>query len=420
MNLRMTSHSSAPGPGEGGGAALNTRYVARQPIFDRQEEVFGYELLFRDGWENCFRSSDPEGAARSTLDSSLFFGLDALCEDRYAFVNCTHDVLLDFASLLPPRQTVIEVLETIKPEVAVHEACQRLRQAGYLIALDDYVADDPRESLTTVADIIKVDLRQVRPEQQAKLVKRLGGQHRMLAEKVETRQEFQATRAMGFVYFQGYFFCKPEVMAARDIPANRVNYLRMLQAAARPELDLREIEQLVKSEAALCYRLLRYLNSALFSFANEIHSVRHALGILGEREIRRWMRLVATIGAGGDKSSELVRTALVRARFCELLAPKVQHGGCDFFLMGLMSLMDAILEIPMSEVLAKVPIDRPIKAVILGQSSHLRTIYRLMLARESGEWEAVDELAKLLHLDREELGAAYWQAMQWVRQVTAK
>lgn len=417
----MMSHSSACGPKEGAShAASGTRYVARQPIFDRQEEVFGYELLFRDGWENYFRSSDPEDAARTTLDSSLLVGIEALCEHRYAFVNCTHDLLLDYASLLPPRQTVIEILETVQPDSAVQEACSRLREAGYLIALDDFAANDPREALTSVADIIKVDLKLTRPDQQAGLIKRLGGQHRMLAEKVETRQEFQAAHALGFVYFQGYFFCQPEIMAARDIPANRLNYFRMLQAASQPELDLREIEKLVKSEAALCYRLLRYLNSALFGFASEIHSVRHALSILGEKEIRRWMRLVAAIGAGAAKSSELVGTALLRARFCELLTPKVQHGGCDLFLMGLMSLMDAILEVPMSEVLAKVPLDKPVKAVILGHPSHLRTIYRLMLARESGEWEAADELARLLRLDREEVETAYSQAVEWARQVTAK
>jgi EAL and modified HD-GYP domain-containing signal transduction protein len=416
----VTSYSSAPGPAAAPGPHAGTRFVARQPIFDRQEQVFGYELLFRDGLEN-FCSADQEGASRSTLDSSLFLGLDVLCGDRYAFVNCTREVLLkDYATLLPPKQTVIEILETVTADPPVIAACERLRNAGYLIALDDFTADDPREPLTTLADILKVDFRATRPDQRAALVRRHGKQRRLLAEKVETREEFQASRRLGFAYFQGYFFRKPEVMAARDIPANRLNYLRMLQAVSQPELDLREIETLIKSEVALFYRLLRYLNSALFSFGSEIRSIRHALSILGEREIRRWVRLVAIIGAGEQKAGELVRTTLVRARFCELLSPKVQHGGSDLFLMGLMSLMDAILEIPMPEVLAKVPIEKAIKAVILGQSSHLRTIYRLMLAQESGEWEAVDELAKLLHLGRDEIAASYWQAMQWAREVTAK
>ncbi len=397
------------------------RFVARQPILNSQEQVFGYELLFRDGIENYFRCSDGDAASRSTLDSSLLLGLDVLCDRHYAFVNCTRDVLVkDYATLLPPRQTVIEVLESVHPDEIVISACQRLKKAGYLIALDDFIADGPREPLAELADIIKVDLRSTPAEQWQAIVRRYGGNRRMLAEKVETREEFRIALDMGFMYFQGYFFCRPEVVTARDIPSNRMNYLRMLRAVSQPDLDLRAIEKLIKSEVALCHRLLRYLNSALFSFSTEIHSVRHALTILGEREIRRWVQLVATMGAAQQKSSELVFTALVRARFCDLLSPKVEHGGSDLFFMGLMSLMDAILEMPMSEVLEKVPLDQPIKNVILGGPSHLRTIYRLMLAQESGEWPAAAELARLLHLGKNEVADAYWQALQWAREVGGK
>src|SRR6202140_1649191 len=199
----------------------------------------------------------------------------------------------------------------------------------------------------------------------------------MLAEKVETREEFVAAKKAGFLYFQGYFFRRPEILTAQEIPANRMNYLRMLTAVSQPELDVREIENLVKGEASLCYRLLRYLNSAAFSFANEIHSVRHALSILGEREVRRWVRLVVTLSAGQNRSSELVLSALVRARFCELLFPKIQHGESDLFLLGLLSLMDSILEIPMSEVLDKLPLDQETNAVLLGKAGRLRPLYQL-------------------------------------------
>jgi EAL and modified HD-GYP domain-containing signal transduction protein len=397
------------------------RFVARQPILTADEQVFGYELLFRDGIENYFRCNDSETASRSTLDSSLLLGLDVLCGKHYAFVNCTRDVLVnDHAFLLPPRQTVIEILETVRPDDMVVSACRRLKQAGYLIALDDFIANGPREPLTGIADIIKVDLRATTPEQQDAMVRRFGNRHRLLAEKVETREEFRAARSRSFLYFQGYFFRRPEVLMTRDIPRNLANYLCMLQEVSLPELDLRRIEKLVKSEVSLCYRLLRYLNSARFCFGTEIRSVRHALTILGEREIRRWVQLVATLGAGQTKSSELVLSALVRARFCELLAPEVAHGGSDLFLMGLMSLMDAILEIPMSEVLDKVPLDQAIKNVILGGPSHLRTIFRLMLAQESGEWPAAAELARLLHVSKDHVADAYWQAMDWARQVSGR
>ncbi|HLW84387.1 MAG TPA: HDOD domain-containing protein [Candidatus Sulfotelmatobacter sp.] len=399
------------------------RFVARQPIFDREEKVFGYELLFRNGLENSFVSADADAAneaSRATLDSSLLMGLNVLCDGKRAFVNCTRDTLIKgLVTLLPSQSTVVEILESVPADPDVIGACGRLKEAGYLIALDDYVADDPREPLADMADIIKVELKLTTVEQRVALIKRYGPWRcRMLAEKVETQAEFAAARDQGFVYFQGYFFRRPEMLATHDMPANHLNYLRMLQAVSRPDLDLPAIEELIKGEASICYRLLRYLNSAVFGFNSEIHSVRHALSILGEREVRRWVRLVAAVGAGQDKTSDLVLSALVRARFGELLGPKVPHGESDLFLLGLLSLIDAMLEMPMAEVLEQIPLDRETKAVLLGQSSLLRPIYQSMLAHESGEWEAAAKVGESLHLDAEEVAGLYWQAQRWAREVS--
>jgi c-di-GMP-related signal transduction protein len=405
----------APKPG--------TNFVARQPILTADEKVFGYELLFRDGVEDFFNGSpaDADTASRSTLNTSMLLGLDVLCDGRRAFVNCTRDILLkDYVTLLPSGQTVVEVLETVPADDLVVAACRRLKEAGYMIALDDFAVDDPREVLTELADIIKVDLRATSAADAAAMVKRYGPWRcRMLAEKVETREEFIVADKAGFRYFQGYFFRRPETLTSHEIPGNRLNYLRMLAAVSQPELDLRGIENLVKGEASLCYRLLRYLNSAAFGFGAEINSVRHALSILGEREVRRWIRLVATLGAGQDKASDLVLASLVRARFCEQLSPKIQHGDSDLFLMGMLSLMDNILEIPMRQVLDNIPIDQESKAVLLGGDSRLRPFYQLMLAQESGEWKTVSELASRLHLQDSDVAEAHWQAMQWARQVSA-
>jgi EAL and modified HD-GYP domain-containing signal transduction protein len=410
----MPSGEGKPSPAPG------TRFVARQPILTADEKVFGYELLFRDGVEDYFRSNDPEAASRSTLDTSILMGLDVLCDGRRAFLNCTRDILLkDYITLLPSEKAVVEILETVPPDDLVIAACQRLKQAGYLIALDDFAMDDPREPLTELADIIKVDLRTTSHEHCVGMVKRYGPwRSRMLAEKVETKEEFTAAKKAGFVYFQGYFFRKPEMLKAREIPANQMNYLRMLQAISQPELDHRLIENLVKSEASLCYRLLRYLNSAAFGFTSEITSVRHALAVLGEREVRRWVRLVATLGAGQNKPSDLVLSALVRARFCELLAPKVPHGESDLFLVGLFSMMDAIMETSMQHVLEQIPIDQESKAVLLGGASCLRPLYQLMLAHESGEWAKAAELSRQMSLPEEDSGKAYWLAMQWAKEVS--
>jgi c-di-GMP-related signal transduction protein len=396
------------------------RFLARQPILTREEQLFGYELLFRDGPDNYFRGIDPDVASRDTLDSSTLMGLDVLCGNRRAFINCTRDVLLkDYITLLPSNQAVAEILESVPPDDQVLAACQRLKEAGYWIALDDFMPNDPRARLTEMADIIKVDFRSTSAEQRAEMVRKYGSWHcRMLAEKVETREEFFAARKGGFLYFQGYFFRQPEVLTAREIPANRIHYVQMLQAVSRDELNHQEIEDLIKSEASLCYRLLRYMNSASFGFVNEIHSVKHALALLGEREVRRWVRLVATLAAGSGKSSELVAAALVRGRFCELLSSKIQHEGSDLFLLGLFSLMDAILEMPMADLLASVPVDQETKVVLLTGTGRLKSLYQLMMARESGEWQNLRDLAREMQISESAIAEDYWHAMEWARGVS--
>jgi len=398
------------------GARLN--YVARQPILTADEKVFGYELLFRDGIENHFRATDPDSASRHTLDTSLQIGLEVLCDGRRGFVNCTRDVLLkDYMTLLPSTLAVVEVLESVPVDHLVIDALHRLKQAGYTIALDDFVADDPRAPLTEIADIIKVDIRQTTFEQSAAMSRKY--RCRFLAEKVETREEFNAAKDAGFLYFQGYFFRRPEVLHARDIPSNRLNYLRLLREVSQPEIDVKKFEAMIKQEVSLCYRLLRYLNSSAFGVRNEVHSIRHALAMLGEYEVRRWVRLVATLTICENRSSELISSAMIRARFCELLAPRVPHAQSDLFLMGLFSMIDAILEIPMAKVLEVVPVDGDTRAVLLGERSNLRPLYDLMLARESGDWGTTAQRSKELGLSENEVAEASWQAMQWARQITS-
>lgn len=417
----MSNSFAGSAPAHQDPKGIKLRYVARQPIFDRDQKVFGYELLFREDMDNTFHGWDPDVASRSTLDSSLLVGLDVLCDGRRAFLNCTRDTLIGgLITLLPSHSTVVEILETVPVDDEVVNACQRLKEAGYLIALDDYVSNDPREPLAEMADILKVDLKLTTLEQRAALVKKHGPWRcRMLAEKVENQEEFVSARDQGFVYFQGYFLRRPEMMTTHDVPANAVNYMRMLQAVSAADLDVPALEKLIKTETSICYRLLRYMNSARFGFKNEIHSVRHALAILGDREVRRWVRLIATVGAGQDKSSDLVLCALVRARFGELLAPLTRHGDSDLFLLGLLSMLDVMLETPISEILDKIPLDSETKAVLRGEASLLRPIYQLMLAHESGEWDASHAICDSLHMDPDTVASSYWQAQQWAREVSS-
>jgi c-di-GMP-related signal transduction protein len=410
---------SEPAPGPQTLALPGRRFVARQPILDRMQRVFGYELLFRNGVEDFF-DAEPDFACRSMLDSTLLLGLNTLCHGRHAFINCTRDALLkELVTLLPSNQTVIEVLETVEPEDRVVAALKRLKEAGYRVALDDFAPNDPRIPLCDLADIIKIDVRATKPEQRAAMVRRYGSAKcLMLAEKLETPHEFQQARGMGFVYFQGYFFCRPELVTGREVPASRLHYIRLLEMASRSELDLRELERVIKQETSICYRLLRYLNSPLFGFSLEIKSIRHAMAILGERELRRWIRLVVTVSAAEQKCSELVLMGLARARFCEVLSTRLRSNS-DLFLMGLLSVMDGILEVKMERLLEQLPVEREIKAALLGETSTFRSLYRLMLAQESGTWEESSDLCRELNLSDEEVATKWWQAMQWAQQATS-
>ena len=263
-------------------------------------------------------------------------------------------------------------------------------------------------------------MRATRLEERAGMIRQFwSAKCKMPAEKVETPQEFYQARDRGFVYFQGYFFCRPELVIGREVPASRLHYARLLEMVSRWEIDMRELEKMLKQEASICYRLLRYLNSPLFGFALEIKSIRHAMAVLGEREMRRWIRLVVTVGVAEQRCSELVLMGLTRAGFCELLSNRL-HANSDLFLMGLLSIMDAILEVGMDTLLAQLPVDRETKATLLGQNGSLRPLYQLMLDQESGEWSQSTELAKQLRLPDEEVASTWWQALQWAQEATAE
>jgi len=396
------------------------RYVARQPIFDRSEQVMGYELFFRSGWENYFTGSDRESASRETLDSTLLMGLGGLCEGHKVFLNCSRDTLLkDYVGLLPQQWAVAEILETVPPDAEVEHACNHLRERGFTIALDDYVMGDARQPLLPLADIIKIDVKDVSPQNYKKMVKEFEGYGiRALAEKVESREEFRAAMDAGFDYFQGYFFQKPEVLSTREIPALKYRYLRILHEIHKPTIDFQAVEQLIKGELSLCFRLLRYLNSAAFFFRGGITSIRHALTMLGEEQLRKWISLVVVVGAAQESCGALVRSALVRARFCELLSHKANRNPTYLFLMGLLSHIDAILGTPMADILRQLPLSDDVKAALLRQASRLSQVYDLVLAYETANWTWCADLASGLHCTEREIAGFYFDAVQWARHIT--
>ena len=394
------------------------RFVARQPIFDRQKRLFGYELLFRNSWQNSFGAAqDADIARRSTLDSSLLMGLDQLCEQAIGFFNCTRETLLnDYMTLLPKERVVLEILETITPDQEVMDSCIRLKTAGYRIALDDFIAHDPRRVMIPLADMLKVDWMATTPDECRALVKEHSRPDLMfLAEKIETPADLKTAMEIGFHYFQGYFFQKPVILQTREISPLQIHALSLLREVSKPTIDLNEVERQIKSDASLVYRLLRYLNSSAFFFTAEIRSVRHALMVLGEKQIRKWVALVVTLHAGAAASTELIRTALTRARFCESLAPHGAGGSEDLFFLGLMSLLDVILEVPLAELLERVPISQEIKAALLGEPSPLAPSFELALAEETGSWTRCAELAQQMQLDEAAVSASYWRAVAWAK-----
>lgn len=398
--------------------------IARQPILSADEQVTGYELLFRENSEQTHFASDLERATSTAIETLHVVGLDVLCDSKRAFINCTRHMLVkELFLLLPAGDIVIEIQADVPPDPSVLGACHNLKQRGYSIALDNFVPHDPRELLVPCADFLKVDIKTVPPDQAIALALRYSNKERQLiAVKVESAQSFATARKNGFQQFQGYFFRHPECMRARQIPGNQAIYLQLLQAVSRPQTDFLEIENLIKGEPSLCYRLLRYLNSPLMGMSTPVTSIRHALNLLGERELVRWIGMATTLVMAQNKPSDLILSSLVRARFCELIAPRVKHGEADLFIMGMLSLMDAILEVPIGIIIETLALDPLTKGQLVGGKSGgetlLSPIYNLMIAREAGDWETVAKLGKELNLSLYLVDKTYNESMRWAHDVT--
>jgi EAL and modified HD-GYP domain-containing signal transduction protein len=395
------------------------KFLARQPIFNSEQVVYGYELLFRSGPENFFDGSHPEAAAASAVDNLFLFGIDRLTQGRRAFINCTREFLLrDFPITLPKDRVVLEILESIDPDKEILAACRRLRDAGYLIALDDFQESAAWLPLTKLAAFIKVDVLLSPETEQQRLAKAFAGQNvSLVAEKVESHEVFQRTLAWGYSYFQGYFFSRPEMLTRHDIPSNKLNYLLVLQAVNKPEMDIHEVSERIKAEASLSYRLLRYLNSPAFPLVARVNSIPHALSLIGERGVRRWVSLVAIACMCDQKPAELIMLPLVRAHFCELLAPLAGLGESsnDLFLIGLLSAIDAILDMQMQDALAEIAISEEIRAALLGERNKLRELFDLALKYEMGSWDALAVDAKRLGVPEAAIPDLYMESMDWAR-----
>ena len=411
-------NTSASLPSVGHGPA---RFIARQAIFDRKEQVYGYELLFRSGLENRFTGDDPDAAALDVVDNFLNASTRTLTAGRKAFINCTRQFLVkEYATLLPKEQAVIEILETVEPDAEVLAACRRLKDLGYAIALDDFVFAEKFQPFIDLANIIKIDFQlSAASERQQAVANFARPDLQLLAEKVETRAEFAEAHSTGYDYFQGYFFCKPQIVSTPHIPAFKAHYLRLLHAISEPELNRDEVVALIDREVSLCYKLLRFMNSPLFGFLSDITSTRHALALLGDNDLRKWASVAAVLGIAGNKRDELVLTSLTRGRCCELLTANrgAYRDGQTMFLLGIFSLMDAILGRPMSEIVSEIALPDVVRTVLLGRPNRPGKILELVKAFEAGRWEEVSKLSVALGQDEVQLSTAYLEAVDWAQKV---
>jgi c-di-GMP-related signal transduction protein len=399
-------------------------FVARQPIFDRSRQLYAYELLFRsDDVLNKFDAPDSGSATTHVIANSLLtMGLENVACGKKAFLNFDYGLLMDGLHSMLPRETVVlEILESVEPTDELIAACRGLDQQGYTLALDDFVGHPRFEPLTEIAKIIKVDVRTTSKEEQTRLLATYKPRGiLLLAEKVETPEEFEWAHSAGYDYFQGYFFARPAVLRAHQIPASKMNCLRLLREMQESELDYERLNTIISQDVSLSYKLLRYVNSALFARLGETRSITQALARLGDEAIRHWVALAALPVLAKDKPGELITHSLVRAKFCERLsqAAGLAEPG-QGFLMGLFSLLDALIDVPLEEALHQTGVEQVISGALLGtapEDDPLRLIFALVCRYEAADWEAVAASTAKIAIKRSCVGAAYSESTLWAQQ----
>jgi len=375
-------------------------------------------LLFRSGLDNVFNHPDPtEATIKVIANSFLLLEIESLTGGKKAFINVTRDVLLkEYMTLLPKESFAVEILETVEPDAAVVAACQKLKAAGYTLALDDFSVEAMATPLAQMADIIKVDFLATDHEERQALKHWFAPRGiRLLAEKVETREAVQEAMENGYSYFQGYFFSKPAIFSGKEVPAFKFHLLQILAEINRAELDFKQIAEIIKHEMSLTYKLLRYLNSPFFGLRQQVTSLLHALVLLGEREVKKLISLIAVTGMGKDKPDELVVLSIIRAKFCESLASRVglAQRSQDLFLMGMFSLIDANIDQPLVDILRSMPLADDVKAALLGEDNLLWRVYNYTLSYEKGNWQALSAQGPQLGISEADTPPLYLEAVDW-------
>ena len=393
-------------------------FVGRQPVLDRECNVIAYELLFRaspTAQSAVHEVADGLQLTANVLVGSLMdIGLAEVSGNKMVYINAPRDFLVgDIASLFSPKDIGIEVLEDVQVDDAVVTACRALKASGFTLLLDDFIYSPQWEPLLEIADIIKIDLMQSK-DLTAEVAQLRQYPAKLLAEKVETQEEFELTKNLGFDYFQGYFFCRPEIVSAKKVPDSKLAILRALQQVMIAEA-IQDVEAVIVHDVGLSYRLLKYINSAAFGMRSEIESVRQALSLLGLRNIQRWLSVLSLALLSKDKPQELILTAMLRGRILEEMMNRLKHpGASECFLLGLFSLLDAFLDQPMDQVLEEVSLPRDVHEGLTNPESRLGQLLEVVKAIELEHWNDVDDFCKSSGLSSEGLMDVYTSSLKWV------
>jgi len=394
-------------------------YLARQPIYDQKLDVYAYELLYRAADEDSAPEGIGDQATYAVLMNALTeIGLDELIGSSYAFVNLTRGFIVGENPLpFSGDRIVLEVLEDIAADDEVVAGIRDLIEQGYMIALDDFVYDDSLVEMIKMCDLIKIDVLAMERDVIREHVDILSKFNvKLLAEKVENQEMFEFCKSLGFDYFQGYFFCKPKVLKRQKMPANQLAVMQLLAKLQDPDITIEQLGDLISHDVSISYRLLRYVNSAIFSLPKKVESIHHAVIVLGLKAVKQ-LTMVMSLSNVDDKPHELLVTALLRAKMCELLAEVQGNRNKDsFFIVGLFSVLDALLDMPMDELLASLSMADEINSALLSREGAAGKVLEGVIAYEHGQWDhpAIEAF------DSEQLSNAYFEAVSWSDSVAAE
>jgi EAL and modified HD-GYP domain-containing signal transduction protein len=399
--------------------------VARHPIFTVDMQVWGYELLFRN--EEDMQTAvfaDGDQATSQIIADGFSLAAPGLRKGSKALINFPRNVLVGAAPyVLPPERCVVEILESVRPEPEVIQACHELKKRGYVLALDDYEGAEDLAPLCELVDIIKVDILHKTPGQVRDIVRSVSKYKAvLLAEKVETHDIFKVCRNLGFTYFQGFFFNRPEVIPGRKLSASEVTKLKLLKELGALDTSPDRLVEIIQTDLSISYRLLKYINSAFFGLQVEVTSIPRAVAMLGCQNMRQWLQVVILSDMNTtDKAQELVRISVHRARFLQLLAMRhpTPFDQDSMFLLGFFSLLDAILDQSMSMVLEEIPLDPALKQALVDPDSRDAGWIGLLDEIDRCNWTSLNAKAAEMGLSMALVSRLSAEATTWANGVLA-